>query len=369
MSQNFPILTKIASQNYLAFKKSAENGSPYSQYNLGVCNLLGLAVPMNQEVGVYWFRKSAESGVLEAQFALGRCYHDGMGVGEPCNRIPYPYCPPGYGRIVKEHVLECVKLWTKAAEAGHIESQYSLGLLLQSSHYAAIDKPAGSIIVREYEQANKWFRKASLTGHKPSMSALAGNIHLGHGAERDVVEAIAYWIASGWEGQIGLYNYYSTMPGLSKHGDELYRARHRADEIMKGITPLPTHSDPLESKNKWRLFLNHECNHLVNEPIRSALNPLNINNFSPAPPNPSSGQTIDTKAMLDMALKLAHGDGVPKDEVEAYACLNICAAYNVRAKEELAALESRLSREEIAAGQRRTKEILNQSSHKNTDLN
>ena len=369
MSQNFPILTKIASQNYLAYKHSAENGSPYSQYNLGVCNLLGLFVPMNQEMGVHWFRKSAESGVLEAQYALGRCYHGGMGVGEPCNRIPYPYCPPGYGRIVKEHIMECVKWWTKAAENDHVEAQNCLGHLLQSSHYAAIDKPTGSIIVREYKLANKWFRRAALSGHKPSMSTLAGNLYFGHGTERDVVEAIAYWIASGWEGQVGLYNYFNTMPGLAEHGDDLHRAKQRAAEIMNQIRPQTIHSGRLASENSWLIFLNHESDHLVNEPIRGAPSPLNSNNISPESPDPCSEQTMGTKPMLEMGLKLARGDGVPKDEVEAYAYLNICAAYNVRAKEELAALESRLSREEIAAGQRRTKEILNKGSNRNTDLN
>lgn len=369
MSQNFPALSKLASQHYLEYKQSAETGSPYSQYNLGVCHLLGLAVPMSQEIGVYWLRKSAESGVLEAQYALGRCYHDGMGVGEPCNQIPYPYCPPGYGRIVKEHIQECVKWWTKAAETGHVEAQYSLGVLLQSSHYAGIDKPVGSIIVREYELSNKWFRRASLSGHKPSMSALAGNIYFGHGADKDSIEAIAYWIASGWEGQAGLYNYYSTMPGLSKHGDELYKGRLRAEEIMKSVKPMTMHGDPIESKNKWRLFLNHKSDHLINEPMRAALNTLSSNDLSPHSPNPNSQQSLSTKAMLEMALKLARGDGVPKDEVEAYAYFNICGANNLRAKEELTALESRLSREEIAAGQRRTREILSQSIDRNLDLN
>jgi TPR repeat protein len=365
MSQNFPVLTRIASQNYHAYNEFAQKGYPYSQYNLGVCHFLGLTVKSDPEAGVYWFRKSAESGVLEAQHLLAMCYYQGKGVGEPCNRIPYQYCPPGYGRIVKAHMDESRKWGTRAAELGHIEAQYNLAQLLQCRHYNEQEGKQGQILI-DYEQSNMWFKKAAKKGHKPSMNALASNISFGRGIERDQVQALAYWIASDWEGQQGLFNYYRTMPGIHEHRHELSRAQKIAEAILSEITPPSPHNDPTESgycwfNNSWRLFHHHTADYSVNEPTRNVLMPHIAFDSSADSPIGKSEPMTRSNDLLETAFKLAQGDGVPKDEVEAYAYFNICAANSTRAKEELAALESKLSRDEIAAGQRRTREILSRN--------
>lgn len=356
MSQNFPVLTRIASQNYHAYNEFAQKGYPYSQYNLGVCHFLGLTIKSDPEAGVYWFRKSAESGVLEAQHLLAMCYYEGQGVGEPCNRLPYPFCPKNYPRIITEHLEESRKWWSKAAELGHLEAQYNLGKLLCYQYYKEPD----------YQQSNIWLKKAAKSGHRKSMNSLASNISLGRGSERDEAQAIAYWIVSGWEGQPGLLNYYRTMPGIHEHRHELSRAQKIAEAILSEITPPSPHSDPTESgycwfNNNWRLFHHHTADYSVNEPTRNVLMPHIAFDSSAVSPIGKSEPMKRSNDLLETAFRLAQGDGVPKDEVEAYAYFNICAANSTRAKEELAALESKLSRDEIAAGQRRTREILSRN--------
>jgi TPR repeat protein len=62
-------------------------------------------------------------------------------------------------------------------------------------------------------------------------------------------------------------------------------------------------------------------------------------------------------AQFNLGCAYEQGIGVPKDEVEAYAYYNLVGAQAPDVREDITNLEQRLSRGEIAAGQRRTKEL------------
>ena len=67
-------------------------------------------------------------------------------------------------------------------------------------------------------------------------------------------------------------------------------------------------------------------------------------------------------AQYNVAISLMYGEGLAKDEVEAYAFLNLSCTSDRpsvirRAKVTLADLEKKISRNEIAEGQKRTKEL------------
>lgn len=62
-------------------------------------------------------------------------------------------------------------------------------------------------------------------------------------------------------------------------------------------------------------------------------------------------------AQRELGLLYAKGIGVPKDEIEAYAYLNLAGMSWDVPRDELRALEKKMSRDEIAAGQKRTKEL------------
>lgn len=68
------------------------------------------------------------------------------------------------------------------------------------------------------------------------------------------------------------------------------------------------------------------------------------------------GDEFAQSALADL---YASGEGTPKDEVEAYAFYNLAGihSYKEGTRKKLIALEQKLSREEIAAGQRRSKEL------------
>jgi hypothetical protein len=71
----------------------------------------------------------------------------------------------------------------------------------------------------------------------------------------------------------------------------------------------------------------------------------------------SSEQEYGHPAQRELGLLYAKGIGVPKDEIEAYAYLNLAGVSWDVPRDELRALEKKMSRDEITAGQKRTKEL------------
>ena len=65
----------------------------------------------------------------------------------------------------------------------------------------------------------------------------------------------------------------------------------------------------------------------------------------------------DAKAQFNLGYCYANGEGVTKDEIEAYAYYNLARITNESARRNLAILEKKMSRDEIASGQQRTKQL------------
>ena len=65
----------------------------------------------------------------------------------------------------------------------------------------------------------------------------------------------------------------------------------------------------------------------------------------------------DYSANAALAFYFRHGEGVARNEIEAFAYLSLAAADFPEAREELAKLGAALSADQKAAGQRRAKEM------------
>lgn len=65
----------------------------------------------------------------------------------------------------------------------------------------------------------------------------------------------------------------------------------------------------------------------------------------------------DACAQFNLGVALRDGTGVAKDEVEAYALFNLAAVTEEDAREAREAMERTLSRDEISAGQRRSRQL------------
>jgi TPR repeat protein len=65
----------------------------------------------------------------------------------------------------------------------------------------------------------------------------------------------------------------------------------------------------------------------------------------------------NASAQYNLGVCYAKGEGVAKDEIEAYAYWNLAGITDEDARKNLAILEKKMSRDEIASGQQRTKQL------------
>jgi len=112
------------------FVKSALKGHVESRYMIGWLNL----EKNNKEMSIHWFTLAAQSHI-ESQYILGLLYYN--------------------GEIVKKNI-DAARFWfVKAAEKGHMNAQYNIGLI-------------DSVCKDNKSSALYWFRKAANQGHQIS---------------------------------------------------------------------------------------------------------------------------------------------------------------------------------------------------------
>ena len=90
------------------FRRSAEQGDPESQFQLGLAYAKGWGVSQDDAEAVRWFRRSAERGHSAAQCNLGLAY--------------------AAGRSVPQDGVEAVRWFRRSAEQNDPEAQFALGL-------------------------------------------------------------------------------------------------------------------------------------------------------------------------------------------------------------------------------------------------
>ena len=169
------------------YRLAAEQGVAQAQHNLGVMYLHGQGVPKDTAEAARWFRLAADQGHPDAVAALGRT--------EPTHTLP---SPPGAEERVDaeeqyrlgqryqyevEDYAEAARWYRLAAEQGHVEAQYSLGLV-----YAT-----GRGVEQDYAEAARWYRLAAEQGHPSSQFLLADLYEQGGGVERDFSEAVRWY--------------------------------------------------------------------------------------------------------------------------------------------------------------------------------
>jgi len=120
------------------FQKAAEQGFKEAQYSLGEAFLHGNGVPRDEQKAFEWFRKAAEQGLFRAKLALYDEYRDEL------TKINHPLDE------------EAIPLFRDAANAGHANSQFDLGL-------AYLYGEGG--LHEDEKIAVEWFRKAAEQGH------------------------------------------------------------------------------------------------------------------------------------------------------------------------------------------------------------
>lgn len=138
----------------------AENGHAPSQFRLGSLHRLGLGVPRDPALAVYWFDKAARQEDVGGQYWLAECYRRGEGV---------PVSP------------ELAFQWFhRLAERGYAPARYQVALAYAN----------GSGVARDEREAVDWLQRASAGGHADAARRLAQAYRNGElGLPRDPKQA------------------------------------------------------------------------------------------------------------------------------------------------------------------------------------
>jgi TPR repeat protein len=160
------------------YRKSAEQGNPKGQHDLGWMYKNGYGVEQNYTEAVKWYRKSAEQGHASAQNGLGYMYQYGYGITRDYEEAlkwyrksaAQGYAPAQsnlgymyyYGYGVTKDYGEALKWYRKSAEQGHASAQYNLGYMYEHGYGVA----------KDYDEAAKWYRKSADKGNENAKKAL-----------------------------------------------------------------------------------------------------------------------------------------------------------------------------------------------------
>ena len=190
------------------FSKAAEQGHTKAMYELGECYHRGKGIGCNGEKAYEWYRKAAENGHVEAQNWVGRYLEEGWANVTKNEKEAVEWyrkaAEQGFdiaqtnlanclysGRGVAENKAEAYKWYRKAAIQGHAYAQTWVGRYLGEGW--------GGIAKDEYE-AVEWYRKAAEQGYDEAQWNLACCLDEGIGADEDEAEAYKWYRKAAIQG-------------------------------------------------------------------------------------------------------------------------------------------------------------------------
>ena len=145
------------------YRKAAERGHMYAQYNLAFCYDRGLGVPALPVEAAKWYKKAAEQGHAPSQCSIGLCYETG-------------------GGVIKD-LTEAVGWYKKAAEQGYAAAQCNLGYCFKN----------GIGIKQDEEIAFEWFLKAAEQEFARAQDLVGDCYFYGQGTEQNESEAVRWY--------------------------------------------------------------------------------------------------------------------------------------------------------------------------------
>ena len=231
-----------------------------------------------------------------------------------------------YAGMTPEEV-KMFRLSTLRAEKGYAQDQ----LLLAVCYHDGLG------VQKDFERAVSWYRKAAEQGHPEAQDQLARCYYFGEGVAKDYAQATSFWRKAADNGlaeaQVNLARCYYSGEGVAKDYELAVFWYRKAAELgnAKGQLNLGIRYSKGEGVKK-------DDKLAVNWYLKAAEQGL-------------------TDAQFILSYNYYTGRGVAKDEVEAYAYLNLSGVTDEDARRSLAEIESKLSRDEISAGQKRTRDL------------
>ncbi len=130
---------------------------------------------------------------------------------------PYEDAIAGYEAEQAGNYSEALRLYTRAAEAGHAYGQFSLASMYLS----------GTGVTQDAQKAVEWFRKSAEQGNSDAQFNLALILDTGSGVPENNAEAAKWYATPAEEGnvdaQVNLAFLHLTGSGVSKNNQEAVR--------------------------------------------------------------------------------------------------------------------------------------------------
>lgn len=148
------------------WEKAAALGSSEAQYNLGELLYFGSTqdrVRTNPKAALDWYTQAAEQGHVDAMYKVGMLYEKGRGL--------------------KRDFHQAFTWYEQAAKQGHSDAQYALALLYQR----------GRGVRQDYELAINWYVQAAFNGQPEAAYALGSIFQRGRGVNKDLSRAKEYY--------------------------------------------------------------------------------------------------------------------------------------------------------------------------------
>ena len=297
------------------FRAAAEQNHPLAQTQLGFQYMRGEGVAKDNVEGAKWFRKAADQHKVTAQYNLGVCYDSGDGV-------------------VKDEV-EAVKWYRRAAEqflpfksTSVCKAQCELGL-----HYSK-----GQGIAKDEDEAVKWFRAAADFDFAMAQHNLAYCYLNGKGVARDEVEAVK------WLRKAAAQNFVTSQCQLGMcYEGGMGVAKDEVEAVQWYRAAAEQNCDKAQHNLGVCYF---EGRGVARDEVEAA------KWFRKA----AAQNLADSQSNLGVCY--TNGYGVLKDEVEGYKWFLLAASQGYEmAKRKVSAVETWLTRQQIAEGQKLAREF------------
>ena len=259
------------------------------------------------KISINELTEKAVAGDIDAQYIISCRYGSGLGV---------------------EKDLAKAILWLrKAAEEGHAAAQSRLGFCYD----------VGEGFEKNSALALTWYRKAAEQGEPNAQFRLGDFYSRGQGVEKNPILAAEWFQKSADQGnsmaQFSIGHCFAFGSGVKKDAEkavEWYRKAAEQGELLAQFSLGYCYSE--------------------GEGVAKDSS-ISLKWYSTAAYNGHS------PSQYILGYSFANGEGIPKDTIEAYALWNLAAVTTKEAIKARSQLEKSMSKEQISAGQIRSKEI------------
>ena len=257
-------------------------------------------------------KAKAEKGDSRAQSELGDMYEAGDGVPRD---------------EAEAHVW-----YRKAADQGDAYSQFSVGRTFWK----------GAGVQSDAREALKWYRKAGEQGYIPSFARMGLVYLLGGGIPKDEVEAVR-WFQKGAEKGDALAQFYL--------GIQYQRGQGVEKDLKASMKWFRAAAEQHLPGAQYDLGLAYYQGSGVEKDLAEAVKWFR-----------KAAEQNDAEAQFMLGSSFALGNGVVKDDVEGYKWLLLAGGQNCEsAKRSIVIVESRLTQNQRAEGQKLAREFKPQS--------